>query len=286
MYNWGCLCRGQSIDPPVLDQSLIPTVSSRSKTDLKQAAFASGWKKLSAWSMIRLLPFLVPGRMIERIKAVHFSKNILARLKQDIVKKSGCRCSTNVALSAYLTSQLIRLFKLPGKTLCVHVTVIDIRKRLSNIPPEFAGNAAFSVLTPGIRADANTGEIAHAIHHSLSPVLTSGSAELHRLVSLAIDLVFRRIYFIPFDINKMHAKKPSTFYMNNFSKLPIYDVDFGTGKPVAVIPHNLPDPILIWPAPPSKGGVEVYFTGVIARTIHKLPAQNSWLEQLNQGSIE
>ncbi|MBN2531767.1 MAG: hypothetical protein JXB88_02685 [Spirochaetales bacterium] len=69
-------------------------------------------------------------------------------------------------------------------------------------------------------------------------------------------------------------------------KLPVYEVDFGTGKPAIVIPHNLGDPVLIRPAPPSMGGVEVYFSGVIAHAVHKLPAKDPWLEQLKKIDVE
>ncbi len=31
-----------------------------------------------------------------------------------------------------------------------------------------------------------------------------------------------------------------------------------SARPVRVIPHDLPDPLLIWPAPPDRGGVEGY----------------------------
>lgn len=65
--------------------------------------------------------------------------------------------------------------------------------------------------------------------------------------------------------------------------VPVYAVDFGAGKPVFVVPHNLPDPVLIWPAPPSRGGVEVYFTGVIAHAVQKNP---HWLEQVKKFDIE
>lgn len=53
-------------------------------------------------------------------------------------------------------------------------------------------------------------------------------------------------------------------------------------KSVTVVPHNLIDPILIWPAHSSKGGVEVYFTGILARAIDKLKEEDPWLQEMKQ----
>jgi len=62
--------------------------------------------------------------------------------------------------------------------------------------------------------------------------------------------------------------------------LPVYDLDFGSGKPQFVIPHDLLDQVLIWPAHPDKGGVDVYFSGIPARVIQKLKIDRSFLQDL------
>jgi hypothetical protein len=66
--------------------------------------------------------------------------------------------------------------------------------------------------------------------------------------------------------------------VKNFSKLHIYDIDFGSGLPVKVIPHNLSDQVVIWPAPPAVGGVEVYFSGIPIRYVSLL--QGDYFDQL------
>ncbi len=86
-----------------------------------------------------------------------------------------------------------------------------------------------------------------------------------------------RLPYAPVDIAGINAKKPTMAYINNFSKLPIYDLDFGSGKPEFVIPHDLLDQVVIWPAHPDKGRVEVYFSGIPARMIDKLKKEDSWL---------
>jgi hypothetical protein len=39
-----------------------------------------------------------------------------------------------------------------------------------------------------------------------------------------------------------------------------------------VIPHNLQDQVVIWPASPADGGVELYFAGVPIRYVNELEA--------------
>jgi hypothetical protein len=253
---------------------------------LKREALDLGWQKLSIWNMIKVLPFVLSGRMVHRIKALYIPVEKLSQLKQQVMEKSGCRCSAHVALSAYLTKMFIQLFGHPGNTRCYQVTAMDMRKRLPNMPPVFAGNASITVATPVIRADADIGEIARIIHHTLAPLLKPDSGELLHMVSLFIDMINHRIPIINFDVSEMHTRKPHVIYINNFSKFPLYDVDFGTGKPSAVIPHNLGDPVLIWPAHPSRGGVEVYFSGIAAHGIHSLPDSGSWFEKVEKSMFD
>jgi len=44
----------------------------------------------------------------------------------------------------------------------------------------------------------------------------------------------------------------------------------GDGQSQFVIHHILYDQVVIWPARPDKGGVEVYFSGIPAWMIQKL----------------
>ena len=82
----------------------------------------------------------------------------------------------------------------------------------------------------------------------------------------------------------MHATRPTTVYVNSFSRVPIYEVDFGDEgspvRPVLAIPHDLPDPVLIWPAPPGTGGVEVFLTGRMARAAARPDAGDPWWKEL------
>ena len=280
IYNWGNLCKGETIEQPVLDQSLIPQPSNHSKKDLLRLSLNYGWQKLSPFTIIRMVPKLISGRLLKRTNAYYFSLKNLEKLKSQIFNKTGYNYSTHVLISAFITNIFSKSHKHGEKTSFTVVTVLNTRNRLPGVPNNFAGNAAFSVNSEKIPIDYSIPEIAGIIHDNFKPLLKNNSKELLEQVTLAIDMIHKRMIMIPYNINKMHTKNPTTIYINNFSKIPIYDINFGSGVPIHVIPHNLPDPVLIWPAHPKRGGVEVYFTGYAADVIKKLTKNESLMEQL------
>jgi hypothetical protein len=94
-------------------------------------------------------------------------------------------------------------------------------------------------------------------------------------------------YGLPYSalpIGNMFGRHPSHFYTNSFQNFPIYDLQFG-GKsglirPARVIPHNLGDAVLFWPAPPSIGGLELYLSGTLARVVKSLKNADPWWAEL------
>jgi hypothetical protein len=283
---WSRSCSGRPFARPVVDQSLIPTIALRPRDETFRAAAEAGWRRLPWMSLLRALPALLLGRLHERAPAVRFSPAALGRLKEAASRDGGGGLSTNEALSAHLTRMCVALHRIPSGTPCGEVTVVDCRQRLASVPLEFAGNASFVVPAAGFAAGASLGEVAGRIHESLAPIVESPSRELLRQVSLALELMGQRALWLPYDVGQVHASRPTITYVNNFSKLPIYEVDFGDEgrpvRPVLAIPHDLPDPVLIWPAPPERGGVEVFFTGRAARALRRLDPADPWWQDLRQ----
>ncbi|MBN1410371.1 MAG: hypothetical protein JW969_05970 [Spirochaetales bacterium] len=111
-------------------------------------------------------------------------------------------------------------------------------------------------------------------------MLQTPSEKLEAFFRLIVNVSAHKIPYLHFDTVNMNTKHPRLVYINNFSKIHVYDIDFGQGIPVMVIPHNLYDPIVIWPAHPSKGGVEVYFSGQFAHKIMGLEEGNPWQVRL------
>lgn len=227
------------------------------------------------------------GRLHERSEPVHFSPEALANLKKHVKERTQCETmSTNEALSAHLTRLCMLLYQHPKSAQLGQVTVINMRERIDSIPDNFVGNASFGLKSAEFQAGISLDELARMIHEGLRPYLKPPCPELLENVQLTMELAKHRAIMAPFDFSGMHTRKPTLAYINNFAKLPIYDVDFGSEehpiRPVYVIPHNLPDPVLFWPAPPDQGGIDVYFTGVLARAVKKLDRNDSWWKELRQ----
>jgi len=282
VYNWTQICKKEDFLKPVLDQSLFLTPEKLSKDQVKIAAQKQGYKKIPTLSFIKFLPKLMLGILNQRSNAFHISSESLKTLKQKTSTDNNVTYSTNTALSAFITHMCIKLFSHDEKTICKQVTVANTRMHLENIPSNFVGNASTFITTPSFFAGASMDEIAKIIHQTIEPIRKKPSPELKKLMTMTVNLMSNKLPMFPFDFTKMHAKKPTVIHINNFSKLHIYDIDFGLGKPLSVIPHDLGDQVLIWPAHPDKGGVEVYFSGTLASMIHKLKEEDPWLLEMKQ----
>lgn len=285
--NWSWSCSGHPFGAPVLDPSLVPPPLAVSRDELVQQAQAAGWSRLTAGQLLRVVLLTLSGKLGGRCKVLTLSPAQLRRLRTAAARASqqtGLR--TFEALSAHLTRMAVRLVGHPAATRCTQVTVLDARRHVATLPAEYAGNAAFAITSAGFTADATLGEIATSIQQGLQPYLATPSERLTHEIALVRALVQQRALYMTYDADAMHAAAPTLIYVNNFWTLPIYDLDFGEPgaalAPVLAIPHDLPDPVLIWPTPPEHGGVEVYFTGRLARAVRRLPADHPWWSELRQ----
>jgi shikimate O-hydroxycinnamoyltransferase len=282
--TWSRLCADRSFEPPVLDQSLLPPVPDRPKAEVVRSATQMGWTKLSLLGVAGVLPAFALGRLSERAAPIRFSAAALGSLR-DAARREANRADlgTNDALSAHLSRMCVRLQGHGPGTRCQQVTVLDARERLSTIPPAFAGNAAWVVVSATFDAGDGLGEVATKVHEGLEPFLSKPSPEMLEQVTLGLELMRTRAMMLPYDFAAMQGRRPTVVYVNNFSRMPVYDVDFGDdahpARPLLAIPHDLPDPVLIWPAPPDVGGVEVYLTGRMARALRgRAPGDDWWAE--------
>jgi hypothetical protein len=282
VYNWAQICKKEDFKKPILDQSLFTMPENLPKDQLIKNAYSYGWKKISKLSLLKLLPKFASGLLKERTNAFSISSNSLKKLKQKISTDNDFNCSTTTVLSAFISKMCMKLYKHDEKTKCIQVSVVNIRNRLEGIPPNFVGNASTFVTTPPFLAGATIDEIAKIIHQTLEPIRKTPSQGLKKLMSMSINLMIHKLLILPFNITELHSKKPTVIHINNFSKLHIYDIDFGSGMPVSVIPHDLGDQVLFWPAHPTKGGVEIYFAGMPAHIIHKLEKGDPWLLEMKQ----
>lgn len=270
VYNWGQICRNEAFDQPLLNQSLLPAAEDLPVAEIRAAALEAGWQQLSIFSIFRLLPAVISGVIKKRSTPFWVSAETITRLREQVFKSTGIQGSTNLVLAALITKGCLELYKHQEDTRCSFVTVVNTRKRLAGIPATYAGNSSLSIAAPAFAAGTSFAEIATMIEETLKPVRQSPSLKLMELMRLNLNSMKYKLPFAPFDVFGMFARKPTTIYLNNFSKLHIYDINFGSGEPVRVIPHDLGDQIVVWPAPPAKGGVAVYFTGIPTRYLRGL----------------
>ena len=285
VYNWGKICKKEDFKPPLLEQSLIPAPENRTKDQVLKTAYEHGWEKIPKLSFLRFLPKLISGILKERSNAFYISPTSLKLLKEKVSTDNAFNCSTNIALSSFITKMCIKLFEHDEKTKCKQVTVANIRNHLEGIPSNFVGNASTFITTTSFLASASVDEIARIIHQTIEPIRKTPSQKVKEIMTMSINLMYHKLLVFPFDFTELHSKKPTVIHINNFSSLPIYDIDFGSGKPVFVIPHDLGDQVLIWPVHPKKGGLEIYFAGMPAHIIHKLQEGDSWLREMKKYSL-
>ena len=278
------ICRNEEFALPVLDQSLLPIPENISKEKIIESALDHGRKKLSLWSLFKLIWTTLLGRSKGRSSAFSISTHTIENLKQKISQEKWFSCSANIALSAYISKMCIKLFGHTKPTTCTQVTVINIRNRVADIPSTFVGNASTTIVSQPFSAEATMGDIAQTIQQTLAPLLKAPSQELKTIFVVNTTVLKQNLPLVPFDVIGMNIRKPTVFYINNFSKLPIYEVDFGFGKPISVLPHDLSDQVVIWPAPPAKWGVEIYFSGVPAHKIRTLKEKDPWLQEMDEQS--
>lgn len=287
--TWARIHCGRPVETPILDQSLLPEVTPRTKVDAQRDAVAEGWHKLTIGQLAKVVPPFLMGTLKQRAPAIHISPGALEHLCDSVRENSsGTQLSSNAALLGHLSSMFMKLYQLPDTARCDLVTLVDGRERFAGVPKAFAGNAAMPVTIPDLRSGESVSAMAAQIQASLALLMKRPSAEYQRRLSLIMELAALRAPYLPYDMAGMHSALPKTIYTNDFSRIPIY-VDFGGAerplKPLFVIPHDLLDPLLIWPAPPDVGGVEVYLTGRAARRLEAHPDADRWREECSLASL-
>jgi hypothetical protein len=163
-------------------------------------------------------------------------------------------------------------------------SVIDQRERVAVLSALFARNAASVIAIENIPVSAMRGEIARRIHQRLESVLAKPSNELQAVVSLTTEVAHCGLPYSAISTANMFGRRPSLFYTNSFLRFPGRDLEFGgksnVARPLRVVPHNLGHAVLIWPAPPSAGGLELYFGGTLAPTVKALGDTDPWWEEM------
>lgn len=276
--NWSRLYQKQAIIPPTLTLSSKVLEEIPSKEEAQKQVQQKQWKSVGIGSLFRFFWQKVTGVQKHVTAPIFISNTYIQELKNSLENSSGQRYSTHTVLSALFTKLCYKLNDFKKSTACSQISVIDLRGQLEGIEPSYVGNAVMNVVTPEFSPDRRLDEIAEIIDHSVQSMLKD-SKTLREHVQLNIATARYKLPYTPFDLKAMNASRPTCFYVNNLLKFPIYDLDFGKGKPILVLPNDLPDAIKFWPSRPEQSGVNIYLRGYLAKRYNKIASQEEWLDQ-------
>ena len=267
LYEWALLCHVKNIEIQQKTQSEFPKLEFKSKSQVSSILEKKNWTKLGFKNLIKMAfygmspnskasctPLLINGDKIRQLKAI-------------AGRKTGIRIGTNAILSAVVLKTNMILNGFNGRKEYSVVTVADIRGRYKNLCADFIGNAVSNIVTNSLKESYDIFELAKLIQMNVTEYLENHDGKLDENVDLNMNAIKWRLPYVGFDISGMNSKTPTTLYVNDQRNMPVYDLDFGTGRPVIAIPNDLPDMVKIWPVNDGKGSVMLFFRGYLAKNI-------------------
>ncbi|KAI5073399.1 hypothetical protein GOP47_0011412 [Adiantum capillus-veneris] len=245
LNSWGQCCRGQGVStPPLLVRAL-----------LKHACWlnSSEVPKVDSFPMNIVLPTHGPAKGYHRV--MHFSSNVVQQLKETAVEESGNKSiSSFQAVMACVWKRITAAQDLqPDQKMCINFAG-DVRQRLRpSLTKAYFGNAVEPVYVYATAADLSKegiGTVATRMNESLK-VLEDQAFLMERL-KINREEEFQAVLD--------EAMKGSTkfLFLTHGSKFPVYDVDVGMGRPVAVRPPTIYSDGIVYVYPSrERGGIDI-----------------------------
>ncbi|MHC8949472.1 acyltransferase [Sphingobacterium hungaricum] len=241
MKNWADIAQQQSIDPPLLNQQLIPQPVKLDKVQLLKEVKLKNWHKIS-WKFIAKA-IVQQFQKSSKIESLFISNANLIAMRNAIKAHNGETYGRHVLLSSFVSKFSMHILNSSSNQNFRQISVVDIRQRIASLPETFVGNATAHSISPEFSNSQNLAEIAEKINQSLIDSFKNNGQELSDSVQLNSRAIELQIPYVPFDVEAMEGNNISSFYCNNLLKFPVYDVDFGSGKPIYVFPNDLKDQI-------------------------------------------
>ncbi len=267
--DWGKTTSGASVEPMVVDQSLIPSgdESCSDASDSRSSNFSSiiskeqtlkrvqelGWCRIGFKSLFKMMFNMVAMKTIKDTYVIEVSQDEIFRMRE----ASGA--GTNAVLCHYAVSKLLEKF--PAKERFTLLEVADLRGRACNVPEVFCGN--FS--QPAIIGEFSRDVTAADIQKAASAILNDRETLSENVQISASSSRYGLPYFL-FDASDMNSPDPKLFYINNQLKFKACEVDFGTGLPIKAQQAMLPDMIKFW-QPKAGGPVQIIYGGFAAKKL-------------------
>lgn len=192
---------------------------------------------------------------------IHLTRDDVVNLKQAVLEESGEDwLSTNIALSAHFIRLMAKLSYGDEAKETVQIgQLLDLRDQYfkSEAPQsDFIGNAILihihkAEFTTGLQ-NTPRGVIARHLKQRLTQI---DAQEVKHKLDLLADCL-RHGYTNP----GLDIKNP-IIAVNNQSKMLVYNLSFGGQVPLRVIPQDVGDNIMFFPA--RDGGVEIYIRDIV-----------------------
>ena len=282
MEEWAMLTRGERPGEAAChDDRVLPDILAGSDAyrSLKAADVAGAEESVRREGAFRIGPSLIFPMLWQKITGVDRRLSVpvfipdaeIRALQDKAAETCGKRVGRNAALSAMTVAMLRKPMGWSGRKIGM-VHTADHRERVPELGREYLGNASFTLPQSAISAGLPVEEIAAMAEEDIRRMLSPAAEE--RYLGIYCAMIERKLPYLPFDINAMWCRRPTTFIINNCLKFNIYGIDFGSGTPLFAWPLDFGDPVRFWPAPPGKEGVYVYFTGRFAGAFLHAPSDS------------
>jgi len=207
-------------------------------------------RQMVLWAMNKIAS---QNRMVAHLEAVQ-----VAKLKETVLTESSEDwISTNAALCAHFASVLIKLIHGDSVKKPIRMgQLLDLRGRYF----EDTGNQQNSFVGNAILIHTDKPDIETYDRPSLARFFKSS------ITGLTPDFLKARLDVIA-DCLRHGRTYPGLEFtdpllaVNNQTKMPVYDIAFGGISPSRIIPQDVGDNIMFFPAP--DGGVEVYIRDIL-----------------------
>ena len=211
----------------------------------------------------------------------HFSPEQVERIKQQVTQESGEPwLSTNVAMGAHLAKIMLDLQFGQRKIDVLQLTnILSLRGKINpdqqDLHSRFAGNAMYVMVSPTAlnkrACDIERGEFARILKRAFNE---ADADFIRERMDAVVDCLENGYAYPGFNLLK------PIIGLNNQSKIDVYGVDFGAGELQRVIPQDVGDNILMFPA--KDGGIDVYLRNILSAKQQKLLLSKPWDDRLYQ----
>jgi shikimate O-hydroxycinnamoyltransferase len=258
MQHWAAQHRGEVAVEPVHDRSLVEAHTGSGDRDGVDAHFA----RLSRAGRVRTLARFAGGYLDSASITLRIAGSSLAALKAEALAGAapGAHLSTHDALSAHLWRRFGGQRRLSPTATSTLTRIVNLRRiAAAALPDAYFGNATLAVPASLPHGDVLTGSPAQ---RALAVRASTGRLDRPRLAAVTAFLDDHRRRG---DLGAVFPRMgvfDNDFWINDWSRFPVYDLDFGAGRPVWFDLPRVPLPwfAVIAPAPSAAEGVDVHLS--------------------------